>query len=133
MMKTSWTLPKNDPWSTPFAEGLLSQLQLSLGLSLLDVACGGAGIPVFYLADQIGPKGHVLGIDISPMQIRYAQARKGEALPWLEFACMDVCKLPPSLPSFDRITGNLSFMFFRPNRFEALHTPLSVITQYVSA
>ena len=29
-------------------------------------------------------------------------------------------RLPPSLPRFDRITGNLSFMFFRPNRYEAL-------------
>ena len=28
--------------------------------------------------------------------------------------------LPPTLPKFDRITGNLSFMFFRPNRYEAL-------------
>jgi SAM-dependent methyltransferase len=28
--------------------------------------------------------------------------------------------LPADLPKFDRITGNLSFMFFRPNRFEAL-------------
>jgi len=125
MMQASWALPKNDPWSTPFAESLLTQLQLEPGLSLLDVACGGAGIPVYYLADQIGPKGRVLGIDISPSQIRYAQARKGEALPWLEFACMDVCKLPLSLPSFDRITGNLSFMFFRPNRFEALQGLIS--------
>jgi hypothetical protein len=28
--------------------------------------------------------------------------------------------LPPRLPCFDRITGNLSVMFFRPNRFEAV-------------
>ena len=28
--------------------------------------------------------------------------------------------LPPTLSQFDRITGNLSFMFFRPNRYEAL-------------
>jgi ubiquinone/menaquinone biosynthesis C-methylase UbiE len=125
MMKTSWTLPKNDPWSTPFAEGLLSELQLEPGLKLLDVACGGAGIPAFYLADQIGPTGHVLAMDISPAQITRARARKGNALPWLELACIDVHELPPSLPSFDRITGNLSFMFFRPNRFETLKNLIS--------
>lgn len=124
-MKTSWALPKKDPWSTPFAECLLAQLQLDVGLKLLDVACGGAGIPAFYLADQIGPKGQVLAIDRSPVQITRAQARKGEALPWLEFAYMDVRKLPLTLPSFDRITGNLSFMFFRPNRFEALQHLIS--------
>jgi SAM-dependent methyltransferase len=28
--------------------------------------------------------------------------------------------LPPDLGQFDRITGNLSFMFFRPHRLEAL-------------
>jgi len=28
--------------------------------------------------------------------------------------------LPSSLPTFDRITGNLSVMFFRPNRFETV-------------
>jgi SAM-dependent methyltransferase len=38
---------------------------------------------------------------------------------------MDICALPPTLPSFDRITGNLSFMFFRPNRFEALQSLVS--------
>ncbi len=119
-MNASWTLPKNDPWSTPFSECLLAQLQLHPGLSLLDVACGGEGIPAFYLADQIGAKGRVLAIDLSPVQISRAQARKGEALPWLEFACMDMRALPPTLPTFDRITGNLSLMFFRPNRFAAL-------------
>ncbi len=120
MMNESWALPFNDPWSTPFAESLLSQLDVQAGLSLLDVACGGAGIPAFYLAEQIGPSGRVLGIDLSPGQIARARARKGKALPWLTFACMDVRALPPDFPSFDRITGNLSFMFFRPKRFEAL-------------
>ena len=33
---------------------------------------------------------------------------------------MDMKALPDELPQFDRITGNLSVMFFRPNRFEAL-------------
>lgn len=119
-MNASWILPKNDPWSTPFAECLLAQLQLHPGLHLLDVACGGEGIPAFYLADRIGPKGRVMAIDVSSAQIARAQMRKGKDLSWLEFACMDVRALPPTLPTFDRITGNLSFMFFRPNRFAAL-------------
>jgi hypothetical protein len=28
--------------------------------------------------------------------------------------------LPPHLPTFDRVTGNLSVMFFRPHRFDAV-------------
>jgi hypothetical protein len=33
---------------------------------------------------------------------------------------MDMRSLPTDLPTFDRVTGNLSVMFFRPNRFEAV-------------
>ena len=40
--------------------------------------------------------------------------------PWLTFQCADIRKLPGDLGQYDRITGNLAFMFFRPNRKEAL-------------
>lgn len=116
---SSWPLPKRDPWSTPFAETLLSQLDLSPGLTILDVACG-HGIPAFYLAEQTGPSGNVLGIDVHPTQLARARSIKGQQLPWLEFAEHDVRNLPSTLPEFDRITGNLSFMFFRPDRYTAL-------------
>lgn len=115
----SWPLPKRDPWSTPFAETLLSKLDLTPGLAILDVACG-PGIPTFYLAEQTGPTGNVLGIDLHPTQVAKARAIQGRHLPWLEFAEQDVRNLPPTFPSFDRITGNLSFMFFRPDRVQAL-------------
>jgi SAM-dependent methyltransferase len=114
-----WLLPTQDPWSTPFAETLLSQLSLAPGLHILDVASG-HGIPAFYLAEQVGPTGHVLGIDLSAGQVARAQAIQGTQLPWLSFACHDVRTLPDELPLFDRITGNLSVMFFRPNREETL-------------
>lgn len=116
---SSWPLPTRDPWSTPFAETLLTQLHLSPGLNILDVACG-HGIPAFYLAEQVGPHGKVLGIDLHPTQLARARAIQGQQLPWLEFAEHDVRNLPPTLPDFDRITGNLSFMFFRPDRLKAL-------------
>jgi len=119
MNQPRWPLPKRDPWSTPFAETLLSQLDLTPGLSILDVACG-HGIPAFYLAEQTGPSGKVLGIDVHPTQLARARAIQGQQLPWLEFAEHDVRNLPSTLPEFDRITGNLSFMFFRPDRFAAL-------------
>ncbi len=114
-----WPLPSHDPWSTPFAETLLSQLSLSPGLSILDVASG-HGIPAFYLAEQVGPTGRVLGIDLSAGQVARARAIQGSHLPWLTFECHDVRALPSDLPTFDRITGNLSVMFFRPDRLEAL-------------
>ena len=114
-----WPLPKHDYWSTPFAESLLQHLDLRPGLQILDIASG-HGIPAFYLAEQVGPTGEVLATDVSAGQVARARAIQGSQLPWLRFECMDMRALPPNLPMFDRITGNLSVMFFRPNRFEAV-------------
>lgn len=119
MKQLRWPLPNRDPWSTPFAETLLSQLDLSAGLTILDIACG-HGIPALYLAEQTGPSGRVLGIDVHPTQLVRARSIQGQELPWLEFAEHDIRNLPTTLPEFDRITGNLSFMFFRPDRFTVL-------------
>ena len=112
-------LPKKDYWSTPFAEALLSQLDLPEGATILDVACGD-GLPAFYLANRVGPTGRVVGIDLNEAQLARARAFQGPHFPWLEFQKCDVRDLPTDLGQFDGITGNLAFMFFRPNRKEAL-------------
>ncbi len=114
-----WPLPKHDYWSTPFAESLLQHLDLHPGLRILDIACG-HGIPAFYLAEEVGPTGDVRAIDVSVGQVARARAIQGSQLPWLRFECMDMRELPPDLPTYDRITGNLSVMFFRPDRFQAV-------------
>ncbi len=118
----SWLceLPKKDPWSRPFAESLLTHLDLHPGLTVLDVNCGD-GIPAFTLAHQVGSAGQVLAIDVSEGQLMRARAVQGSYFPWLEFRREDVKQLPENLGRFDRITGNLSFMFFRPDRETALH------------
>jgi SAM-dependent methyltransferase len=114
-----WPLPKKDYWSTPFAEALLRHLDLVRGATILDVTCG-HGILAFYLAEQVGSTGQVLGIDLSEQQVARARAIQGPQLPWLRFECHDMRALPPHLPAFDRITGNLSVMFFRPNRLDVI-------------
>jgi SAM-dependent methyltransferase len=98
---------------------LLQHLNLCPGASILDIASG-HGIPAFCLAEQVGPTGQVLAIDLSGRQVESAKAIQGEQLPWLRFERLDMRALPPDLPCFDRITGNLSVMFFRPNRFETV-------------
>jgi ubiquinone/menaquinone biosynthesis C-methylase UbiE len=118
-MASGWRLPQHDYWSTPFVEALLHHLDLKPGLSILDIACG-EGLPAFHLAEQVGPTGRILGIDISSHQIARARAIQGRDLPWLRFDCFDMRTLPSTLPAVDRITGNLSVMFLRPNRFEAV-------------
>jgi 2-polyprenyl-3-methyl-5-hydroxy-6-metoxy-1,4-benzoquinol methylase len=112
-------LPSQDYWSTPFAEALLHHLDIFTGATVLDVASGD-GIPALYVAEQVGPTGRVLGIDCSENQLAQARAIQGQHLPWLRFECRDVRSLEGSLPRFDRITGNLSVMFFRPERFNTV-------------
>jgi len=118
-VRLRWPLPTHDYWSTPFAESLLQHLDLCPGAFILDIASG-HGIPAFYLAEQVGSTGQVLAIDLSERQVENARVIQGAQLPWLRFECLDMRALPPHLPCFDRITGNLSVMFFRPNRFEAV-------------
>ncbi|MFO0775751.1 MAG: class I SAM-dependent methyltransferase [Nitrospiraceae bacterium] len=126
---TRWALPTHDPWSTPFAETLLSKLDLRPGLTILDVASG-HGIPAFYVAEQVGPSGRVVAVDLSAGQVARAHAIQGASLPWLDFVCADVRALPSRLGEqdrgepFDRITGNLSVMFFRPDRFATIRSLL---------
>ena len=115
----AWPLPQDDYWSTPFAEMLLDHLELFSGASVLDIASG-HGTPAFHIAEQVGPNGHVLGLDLHPGQVLRCQTAQGSHLPWLEFAQADMRALPRDIGEFDRITGNIAFMFFRPNRFEAL-------------
>ncbi len=118
-MNSHWALPESDYWSTPFAQALLHHLDLFPGATVLDVAAGG-GIPAFYLADLVGEKGAVLAIDIHPQRVSRGRTLQGERFPWLTFEAGDMKNLPDDLPRFDRITGNLSFMFFRPHRLQAL-------------
>jgi ubiquinone/menaquinone biosynthesis C-methylase UbiE len=122
-MTSSWSLPETDPWSTPFAQLLMHHLDLQPGDSVLDIAAGG-GIPSFHLADQVGAQGSVLAVDIHQAQVLRARTVQGRHMPWLQFEVGDMRFLPETLPRFDRITGNLSFMFFRPNRFAALQSLL---------
>ena len=120
------TLPQKDYWSTPFAESLLSHLDLPRSVTILDVACG-SGLPTFYLAHQVGPTGRIVGLDVNEAQLCRARAHQGQYFPWLEFRQGDVRSLPPDLGQFDRITGNLAFMFFRPNR----KTTLQQLTSFL--
>ena len=125
-MASHWALPENDPWSTQFAKTLLHHLDIFPGASILDVAAGG-GIPAFYLAEQVGPAGRMLAIDINPGAVQRGRSTQKHHLPWLEFKVANMKELPPDLPQFDRITGNLSFMFFRPDRFTALQQLVSFL------
>jgi O-methyltransferase / aklanonic acid methyltransferase len=86
---------------------------------VLDVGCG-RGAALFPSAELVGPRGHVLGIDIAPAMVEEAgrEAREQGATN-VEVRVMD--GEAPDLParSFDVITGSYSVIFL-PNAPRAL-------------
>jgi arsenite methyltransferase len=58
---------------------LVEALALQPGERVLDVGCGTGRLAEF-MAEQVGPTGHVLGIDPLPLRINLAQARSRDGL-----------------------------------------------------
>lgn len=123
-MSLDWTLPKTIP-GPPLCR--IAPPSSGTGPTSKFWTSPQEGIPAFHIADQIGPQGHVLAIDINQHQILRARSTQQGRMPWLKFEVANMKQLPPGFSSFDRITGNLSFMFFRPNRPEALKQLLAFL------
>lgn len=89
----------------PFSKrpsSVLSRLELSAGLRVLDAGCG-AGRLSIPIAQIIGPRGAVLAVDIQPKMLALARSRAGAAgVSNIDFllAGLGEGKLPAS--SFDR-------------------------------
>jgi len=62
----------------------IQKAQISAGDSVLDLGCG-AGLDVFIAAKLVGPKGHVIGVDMSPEMLRVATAHMVEVSEKLGF------------------------------------------------
>ncbi len=87
------------------------------GQRVLDVACG-PGTASLPAARAVGPKGRVLGVDLSPAMTRLAAARSRRAgLGRARFKVMDAQELPLPPRSFDAAICQLGLMLFaRPDR-----------------
>jgi ubiquinone/menaquinone biosynthesis C-methylase UbiE len=70
----------------------------------------------------------VVSVDLNQGAVIRGRSVQKNHMPWLEFQVGNMKDLPVDLPSFDRITGNLSFMFFRPDRFTALKQLVSSLS-----
>jgi ubiquinone/menaquinone biosynthesis C-methylase UbiE len=80
---------------------MLEQMRLHRGQQVLEVGCG-AGDDVCTLARRVGPTGHVLGIDASPLVVAEATRRaKGRNLP-VDFRVGDVFALDMADATVDR-------------------------------
>ena len=80
---------------------MLAQLELHDGVSLLDVGCG-TGDDVWYLARVVGPRGRVVGVDVSSAMIAEAKKRHATSELPVEFVEGDVQDLAFPEASFDR-------------------------------
>ncbi|SCD60563.1 class I SAM-dependent methyltransferase [Streptomyces sp. DvalAA-19] len=96
---------------TPMGRRLIERAIPAPGERVLDIGCG-RGAALFPAAEQVGPTGSVLGIDISPAMVEEARreaTRQGAGQ--VEARVMDGER--PDLPahSFDLITGSYSVIF----------------------
>lgn len=96
---------------TPMGRRLVDRVAPGAGEHVLDVGCG-LGAVLFAAAEQVGPSGRALGIDIAPAMVEQARRRSVElGTDHVEVRVMDGER--PSLPeaSFDVVTGSYSVIF----------------------
>ena len=97
------------PWSRVYVPKLMGAVGIGLGERVLDVATG-TGATALMAADRVGPRGLVVGVDISLPMLRIAQPKvASNAISWM---AMDGQALALRDGSFDAVTCQLGLMFF---------------------
>ena len=95
----------------PAQAAMLAMAVPAAGEHVLDVACG-TGVASEVVADAVGAKGGVLGVDISQAMVDAAAARaKAQGLVNLRFARMDAERLDLADASFDLVLCALGLMY----------------------
>ena len=87
-------LERMNRFQEPEAHAIIADLALPEGSRGLDVGCG-VGLYALWLAEAVGPRGHVLGVEPSEERVAEARALVGGQLPTsrLEFREGDATKL----------------------------------------
>jgi ubiquinone/menaquinone biosynthesis C-methylase UbiE len=105
---------------------MLEHAQIQESEQVLNVGCG-TGMDSFLTAPLLGPKGSVVGIDISPEMIRRASAKaQARGLSNVTFQAMDAEKLSFPANHFHVIVTHWALMLF-PNENAALREALRVL------
>lgn len=95
-----------------FGRRLVEQAHIAAEASVLDVAAG-RGAVLFPAAQQAGPRGRVVGIDLSPEMVRETMAEIQNAGPSnTEMLLMDAEELQFPDASFDCVLAGFSLWFF---------------------
>jgi ubiquinone/menaquinone biosynthesis C-methylase UbiE len=102
-----------------FGRRLAAFTQVKAGAAALDVAAG-RGAVLFPLAAQVGPQGHVMGIDLSAEMVAQTAAEvERRGLPNVTLRQMDAERLDFPEASFDAVLCGFGLFFF-PHPEQAL-------------
>jgi ubiquinone/menaquinone biosynthesis C-methylase UbiE len=115
-----WNGPGGQRWASrqhaqdillaPVLDILVNRAKARSGDRIVDVGCGN-GSTTLAFAREVGPAGHVLGIDVSaPMLARAREAAPADAP--VEFVLADATVYPFDRQSFDLLTSRFGVMFF---------------------
>jgi len=108
----AWTARQHS-WDTamkPFSDAALIRAAVAPGESVIDVGCG-CGATSLLLAGLVGPKGKVLGVDVSKPMLDRAKER-GAGNPVLSFAEADATTYPFAPGAADLLFSRHGVMFF---------------------
>ena len=94
----------------PVTEKLITRTNAQAGQRILDIGCG-CGATTIELARQVGPSGHVLGIDISVPMLERARQLTAKDLP-ADYVLADATVYPFDPASFDLLVSRFGVMFF---------------------
>jgi len=99
-----------DTLLAPVTERLIARIDAQAGQRILDIGCGTGAIAI-ELARQVGPSGHVLGIDISVPMLERARQLTPKDLP-ADYVLADATVYPFDPASFDLLVSRFGVMFF---------------------
>ncbi|MEP6831276.1 MAG: class I SAM-dependent methyltransferase [Rhizomicrobium sp.] len=113
-----WNGPAGEKWAkhnsetdrnlSAAADAALKLAAAQPGERVLDIGCG-AGVTSLLLAEEVGPGGHVTGVDVSQPMLALARSRAHAKN--IEFIEADAA-LYPFLPEYDLIFSRFGVMFF---------------------
>ena len=94
----------------PVADLLIDRARVKAGERIIDVGCGSGAVSIA-LAQQVGPSGHVMGIDISGPMLARARQTAPAGLP-VDFVLADATVYPFEPASVDLLVSRFGVMFF---------------------
>ncbi|HEY2512299.1 MAG TPA: class I SAM-dependent methyltransferase [Polyangiaceae bacterium] len=101
---------ERDAMLVRFGEAAIRASAVAAGEAVLDVGCG-CGTTTFALADAVGPKGRVVGLDISAPMLARAHAGRG-AHTNVAFELGDAGAVAQPPAAFDLLFSRFGVMFF---------------------